>query len=43
MSVELLEKNECDVDIKELIKNLDSVKIVKDIYSIIVDKQLVKA
>ena len=43
MSIELLTKTECDLDVKELIENIDSLTADKDLYSIIIEKQLVKA
>ena len=43
MSIELLTKKDCDFDVKELLKNIDSLTTDKDIYSIIIDEQLVKS
>lgn len=43
MSIELLTKTECDLDVKELLENIDSLTADKDIYSIIIDEQLVKS
>lgn len=42
MSIELLTKTECDLDVKELLENIDSLTADKDIYSTIIDEQLEK-
>ncbi len=43
MSIELLTKSENSTDLKEILKNIDNVKSNIDIYSLIVEEQMLIA
>ncbi len=43
MSIELLTKSENSTDLKEILKNIDNVKPNIDIYSLIVEEQMLIA
>lgn len=40
MTTELLEKTEISEELKELIENIDEIKATVDLYSVLVEKQL---